>query len=593
MRPVNWLHISDFHLRESESWSQDSVLSAMLRDVKCRCDAGLKMDFVLVTGDLTFSGEKSQYDLVEAFFLDLAGTIGLPCSRIFCVPGNHDVQRGRQKSCFRGARQGLQSENDVYAFLSDVEERETLLQRQENYCRFQGNFFSDQVRQKTDDNLAYVSAVEIEDLVVAIIGLNSAWLSEGGEGDERRLLLGEHQVEHAISITRELGPHIIIGMQHHPFDFLMRYDQRSTQYRLEEACHFLHCGHLHESQATEVANHSGHCLTLVAGASFASRKFRNAYTLVTLDPFHAQTHVTFVQYDPTAGAFSYESTRLYAHEIDAATDCPVGELAKAVEHYCCDAMGFSSYLASLLLGDVSDVPIQTNDTVAFGTLDLLKRQLDGDLLDLTIRFLALGRAIKLLYGHKPMAEILEEHGEPLLSYARFLITLSATDANLMEQLKMRNNDAGKLAVANSASPFHHTLELMDDLLEAGEWESLREVAERSCKLDEPSTAAKGQRILALCLARSSENSDRRFAAELYTNLIATPYGNEEDLAALATILTDEGEHGRAKETVLQGILAYPGKLPAFVEIGMKIVSATGDIDFRDLLRASGGNEKTI
>ena len=517
----------------------------------------------------------------------------MPRKRIFCVPGNHDVQRGRQKSCFRGARQELESENDVYAFLSDVEERKTLLQRQDNYRRFQENFFSDQVRHETDDQLAYVSVMEIEELAIAIIGLNSAWLSEGGESDERRLLLGEYQVEQAIRIARELGPHIIIGMQHHPFDFLMRFDQRSTQARLEEACHFVHCGHLHEPQASEAANHSGHCLTLAAGASFSSRRFRNAYTLVTLDPFHAQTHVTFIQYDPTAGAFSYESTGLYPQEIDAGTDCPAGEVAEAVEHYCGDGMRFSSYLASLLLGDVSDLPIQTNDTVAFGTLDVLRRQPAGDFLDFTLRFLALGRAIKLLYGHKPVAQILEEHGEPLLSYVRYLKTLSAIDANLMEQLKMRNSDAEKLAAANSASLFHHTLELMDELLEAGDWENLREVAQRSCNLDEPSAAAKGRRMLALCLARSSENSERQCAVQLYADLVAKPYGNEGDLAALATILTDEGEHGRAKETVLQGILTYPEKVPAFVEIGMKIVSVTGDISFREQLRAFGRNEETI
>ena len=64
MREISWLHISDFHLCERETWAQNAVLSAMLEDIKRRCDNGLVVDFVLATGDLVFSGEESQYNLV-------------------------------------------------------------------------------------------------------------------------------------------------------------------------------------------------------------------------------------------------------------------------------------------------------------------------------------------------------------------------------------------------------------------------------------------------------------------------------------------------------------------------------------------------
>ena len=66
--------------------------------------------------------------------------------------------------------------------------------------------------------------------------------------------------------------HVIIGMQHHPFDYLKRFDQQSTQRRLEEACHLFHCGHLHQPDATQAVTRSGKCLTLSAGASFESRR---------------------------------------------------------------------------------------------------------------------------------------------------------------------------------------------------------------------------------------------------------------------------------------------------------------------------------
>ena len=309
MRAVTWLHISDFHFRESEERPRKAVLSAMLEDITRRCATGLVVDFVLATGDLAFSGKDSEYDLVEEFFGQLSAAIGLSCEMIFCVPGNHDVQRDRHKTLFVGARQKLQSENDVYAFLANTEERETLLLRQDGFSRFHKRLFAKQERNQTADGLGYVSVLEIDDLRIAIVGLNSAWLSEGGDTDERQLVLGEHQVMGAIDIAVGTCPHVVIGMQHHPFDYLKRFDQQSTQRRLEDACHLFHCGHLHQPDATQAVTRSGKCLTLSAGASFQSRVFHNAYSVITLDPLHAKSEVLFVQYKPSESAFSYESHR--------------------------------------------------------------------------------------------------------------------------------------------------------------------------------------------------------------------------------------------------------------------------------------------
>ena len=211
MRPVTWLHISDFHLRDRGSWSQNEVLARMLDAIRDQCEDGLAVDFVLATGDLAFSGEESEYELVAAFFGDLAQTLRLPVHMIYCVPGNHDVQRDRQTMCFAGSRRTLLSETEVYAFLENAEERTTLLTRQSNYFSFQSRFFSDQQRTFTADGLGYVSALDVADLHVAIMGLNSSWLSGGGPTDERQLLLSEHQVQNAIDIAQETDPDIIIG----------------------------------------------------------------------------------------------------------------------------------------------------------------------------------------------------------------------------------------------------------------------------------------------------------------------------------------------------------------------------------------------
>jgi hypothetical protein len=49
MRPISWLHISDFHLRVSAAWSQDIVLKAMCEDFARQRKGGISADFILAS----------------------------------------------------------------------------------------------------------------------------------------------------------------------------------------------------------------------------------------------------------------------------------------------------------------------------------------------------------------------------------------------------------------------------------------------------------------------------------------------------------------------------------------------------------------
>ena len=121
-------------------------------------------------------------------------------------------------------------------FLGDDDERRDLLRRQEDYRAFEACFLGEQAKEYTEDTLGYVSKLEVGDLRIAIIGLNSSWLSEGGESDDGNLLIGERQVDEAISLARGYAPHVVLSLQHHPFNLLQHFDRRPVQRKLESAC---------------------------------------------------------------------------------------------------------------------------------------------------------------------------------------------------------------------------------------------------------------------------------------------------------------------------------------------------------------------
>ncbi|MGH8728756.1 MAG: metallophosphoesterase family protein [Burkholderiales bacterium] len=231
MRSICWLHISDIHLRERDAWSQDVVLKAMCDHIAHQRALGTTADFILVTGDIAFSGKAGEYALAAGFFDALGAAAAIPKERIYCVPGNHDIDRDRQRLCFQGARAALHDQNRIDALLAGGEDLETLLKRQENYRQFQSSYFAGQDRSWTGDGLGYVSRLTIEDVRLAILGLDSAWIANGGLDDHGKLAIGERQVINALKLAQEHNdpPHIILGMAHHPFHLFQDFDRRLVE----------------------------------------------------------------------------------------------------------------------------------------------------------------------------------------------------------------------------------------------------------------------------------------------------------------------------------------------------------------------------
>lgn len=227
------------------------------------------------------------------------------------------------------------------------------------------------------------------------------------------------------------------------------------------------------------------------------------------------------------------------------------------------------------------MPVPVGDGVVFGTISLLRQQPDSELKAATLEFLTVSNAVKLLHGHIPLEEILAANGQPVSRYGAALLAFS--NAEVQTQIAQRNDSARMLAGADAVQPFDHTLTLLEELRDAGEWETLRQQAERYSGLAGLSVADYTKRMLALCLARSSERADQRRAVDLYQELSDSPRCEADDLAYLATLLINGGDYDRATAAVLRGIEAFPERFQGFAEIGMRIVEATGDRNLRDQL----------
>ena len=582
MRSIRWLHISDFHLSAGKEWSQDVVLRSMCQNIEEQKSSGLEFDFVVVTGDISYSGGADEYLLAASFFDDLQTASSVSRDFIFCVPGNHDVDRNRQRLCFAGARLQLTNPGTVDALLAGGEDLETLLVRQANYREFQSSYFATQQRCPTPDQLGYVSELDIDGIRIAILGLNSAWLAHGGSDDNGKLIIGERQVIHAAQILdkKQPTPHIVIVLAHHPFNWLQDFDIGPVQGLVHDKADFFHCGHLHVP-GTGVAKSSGsECLIVAAGAAFESRQFHNAYSMVTLDLLHGSRTVEVFTYNPTSRRFFRNERQEFPMVVEPGEECPTGELALAIISHDTNLAPLAYYLAAILCGDKTELPILTPNGYVMGSIDVLNVQMDDPLRTKANDFLTFKNVLSVLHGDHDLGAIIAEHGASVSVYGAQLLALASSDEDLRQRIQAQNEDAKRLADKEPSLDARHSATLFDQLAGERDWCLLRTLAERHLVDSEPKIAAEAQRYLALALANSEALDDRNLAIDHYQGLARSEQAIGTDYGNLAILLLDVGRGPEASESVLEGIRAFPDQKAYLAEVGHRIVAETGDRDLR-------------
>src|SRR5262245_12790591 len=87
-----WLHLSDLHFRGPWAVGDAHRIRAQVQqELAERGDP--KPDALFVTGDLAWTGHPEEYADAAIWLRDTAFALDLEPSRVFVVPGNHDVDR--------------------------------------------------------------------------------------------------------------------------------------------------------------------------------------------------------------------------------------------------------------------------------------------------------------------------------------------------------------------------------------------------------------------------------------------------------------------------------------------------------------------
>lgn len=217
------LHLSDIHFQAPLCLTPDQDPNESFRvrleeDLEEMCSDGVAVDAILVGGDIAYKAHPNEYEAAKEWLLRVAGICNCNPSRIFTVPGNHDVDWG---TCVLPPVSNAQ---DAIVGKQTFHERDGALVRQLNYPESAGHLYQplaayNDFAAQFNCNLFHGrpfwdETLEINDGVkLRIFGLNSTIVSGGGGRDRApgHLFLGSTQT--VLKPERDV---VTLVLCHHP-----------------------------------------------------------------------------------------------------------------------------------------------------------------------------------------------------------------------------------------------------------------------------------------------------------------------------------------------------------------------------------------
>jgi Calcineurin-like phosphoesterase len=233
-KPLLFVHLSDLHFssRPADSkWELDQTLRIELgHDLRAEIRKRGGATAFLVSGDIAYSGSRTEYIRARDFLINLCAEVGVPPENVWVVPGNHDIDLKRHAEPETGAARFelmAAAEHKIDSVLerlmSDPSKARPLLAPLANYFDFAADFDC----QPASSELTWDAFFEMGDgYMLHILGVNSALVSDKQDKSNcPQLVVGAAQTQ----LKREKGM-IHATVCHHPPTWIRDGSQLKTMF---------------------------------------------------------------------------------------------------------------------------------------------------------------------------------------------------------------------------------------------------------------------------------------------------------------------------------------------------------------------------
>lgn len=272
-----FLHLSDIHIKSNS----DFVLKRadQIADAVANLDTGIEGCVVVITGDITYSGQATEYALAEQFLTELRAsltkTVGVADVPVVLVPGNHDCDFLTSNQV-RDILIGTVTKGSVATVSDELVAQSIAVQ--DHYWQF-----ADRMRRAPasmpKDRLCQVEQIQIGNKKISFQAYNTAWMSQ------------LHEVQGSLIFPAEFIPEedttsdLVVAMFHHPYNWLESMNARVFRTSIERMADLILTGHEHEAGQYLKANRiSGDTNEYVEGGVLQdTRTQESAFNAVLID----------------------------------------------------------------------------------------------------------------------------------------------------------------------------------------------------------------------------------------------------------------------------------------------------------------------
>jgi ppGpp synthetase/RelA/SpoT-type nucleotidyltranferase/3',5'-cyclic AMP phosphodiesterase CpdA len=297
------LHVSDVHFGVSDERGEQSHITGVLIDAAKKEE--WKPDLCVFSGDLTFKASESEFKTGAEWLTKLVEPWN---SKLFIVPGNHDVDRSNPSLVLRQAYESEQ------AYAQRRDDLRAQLRHLDGFQRWhQGSArstFGDRLLSDWTDLLGCCTRIETNDPRIRLVGLNTALLSCAND-DFQKLAQDIPAVNRLLNKDAD-ELECIIAIGHHPLSWLVEWNRNEVGQLLgqERGAHLYLHGHQHEQSATAFASALGQSLaTLECGAAYQGSRWPQYFALYRLDFERREIATRVFPYSPNAGEWVFDGSR--------------------------------------------------------------------------------------------------------------------------------------------------------------------------------------------------------------------------------------------------------------------------------------------
>jgi hypothetical protein len=277
------LHLSDIHFKTDRRKNKILERARTIVAAIQRAAAGARSCFIVISGDIAFSGEAAQYDHAVAFIDELKGALAAEAPSIeievVVVPGNHDCDFSTASGTrsFILDRIGI---NDAEAVNADIVGEMTAVQ--EHFFQFasRAQVEGDAGVLEGVRRLFYTRRFEVDGFKISFHCLNLAWMSRLNE-PQGQLVFPLQLVE-----WEDEDVDLTVSVFHHPDRWLESANSRPFREHIERTSNLILTGHEHVADSFTKYNRAGAVSEYVEGAVLqdSDEPWNSGFNLIEIDP---------------------------------------------------------------------------------------------------------------------------------------------------------------------------------------------------------------------------------------------------------------------------------------------------------------------